>query len=143
MNEKYDDNIQHGIDDDPNNDPEKARNIGGVGGAVTGAIAGAAAGPLGAIGGAIIGGVVGGLGSQAAVGAIDKMDNDNTVTGIGDGATHKDEVAPHTTYTDSTTGTYTTPTGTYDSTPGTTGAYADNTPGNGLPGVQTGGTNAD
>jgi general stress protein YciG len=41
----HDDGMQHGIDDDPNNDPEKARHIGGVGGAVTGLAAGAAAGP--------------------------------------------------------------------------------------------------
>ena len=118
-----DDNIQHGIDDDPNNDPTKAKNIGGVGGAVTGAVAGAAAGPLGAIGGAIVGGVVGAVASKAAVKQVDKYDNDNTITGIGGGATtdvnHPDYVAP------------TTATSTYDATPGT--------PGNGVPGVQTGG----
>ncbi len=113
MDEKIDDNIQHGIDDDPNNDPEKARNIGGVAGAITGAIAGSAAGPLGTIGGAVIGAVAGGLGSQAAVGAIDKIDNDNTVTGIGHGAT-RDVNDPN--YT---------------------------TPGNGVPGIQTGGHDAD
>jgi hypothetical protein len=79
-----DDGIQHGIDDDPNNDPEKARNIGAVGGAVTGLAAGSMAGPLGAVGGAIVGGVVGGLGSQAAVNAVDKHDNDDNMTGLGD-----------------------------------------------------------
>jgi hypothetical protein len=93
--DKYDDNVQHGIDDDPNNDPKKARNIGGVGGAVTGAIAGAAAGPVGAVGGAIVGAVAGGLGSQAAVAAVDKVDNDNTVTGIGHGATRDAEDQVH------------------------------------------------
>lgn len=110
MNENYDDNIQHGIDDNPNNDPEKARNIGGIGGAVTGAIAGAPAGPLGVIGGAIVGAVVGGLGSQAAVAEVDKFDNDDTITGIGHGETHKGEVG-----------------------------VAAPTTGNGVPGVQTGG----
>lgn len=107
---KYDDNIQHGIDDDPNNDDIKARNIGGVGGAVTGAVAGAAAGPLGAVAGAAIGAVVGGLGSQAAVHEVDKHDNDNTITGIGKGATHDVE-----------------------------DRVDIDTPGNGVPGVQTGG----
>jgi len=105
MVDKYDDNIQHGIDDDPNNDPEKAKNIGGVGGAVAGAIAGSAAGPLGTIGGAVIGAVVGGVASKQAVKVVDKYDNDDTITGIGHGHTH--EVL--------------------------------DTPGNGVPGVQTGG----
>lgn len=114
MADKIDDNIQHGIDDDPNNDPEKARNIGGVGGAVAGAVAGAAAGPLGVVGGAVVGAVVGGLGSQAAVAAVDKVDNDNTITGIGRGVTRdvNDKIDVH-------------------------------TPGNGVPGIQTGGHAAD
>ncbi|AIE85383.1 hypothetical protein [Fimbriimonas ginsengisoli] len=112
MAEKIDDNIQHGIDDDPNNDSVKARNIGGVGGAVTGAIAGSAAGPLGTIGGAIVGAVAGGLGSQAAVAAVDKVDNDDTITGIGHGATRDVN----------------------DRVP---------TPGNGVPGIQTGGHDVD
>lgn len=92
---KHDDKIQHGIDDDPNNDPEKARNVGGVGGAVTGAIAGSAVGPLGTVGGAIVGAIAGGLGSQAAVSAVDKVDNDDTVTGLGKGETRdaEDQVA--------------------------------------------------
>lgn len=86
-----DDNIQHGIDDDPNNDPHKAKNIGGIGGAVTGVIAGAVAGPVGAVIGGVVGGVAGAYGSEAAVRAVDKRDNDDTVTGIGDGVTYKNE----------------------------------------------------
>jgi hypothetical protein len=113
-----DDNIQHGIDDDPNNDPHKAKNIGGVGGAVTGAIAGAPAGPLGVVGGAIVGGVVGAVASKAAVKQIDKMDNDDTITGIGHGDTRDVEDT------------------TYDVTHGDVDI---DTPGNGVPGVQTGG----
>lgn len=105
MVDKYDDNIQHGIDDDPNNDPEKARNIGGVGGAVAGAIAGSAAGPLGTIGGAVVGAVVGGIASKQAVKVVDRYDNDDTITGIGHSHTHD----------------------------------VIDTPGNGVPGVQTGG----
>ena len=115
-----DDNIQHGIDDDPNNDPTKAKNIGGVGGAVTGAVAGSAAGPLGTVVGAVVGGVVGAVASKAAVKEVDKHDNDNTITGIGHGATTDVETQAH----------------------GVTHGTVD-TPGNGVPGVQTGGRNAD
>ncbi len=135
-----DDNIQHGIDDDPNNDPHKAKNIGGVGGAVTGAIAGSAAGPLGTIGGAIIGGVVGAVASKAAVKEVDKYDNDNTITGIGGGATTDVETTAHN-VTHGTHGTVNNPgyvsgNETYDQ------AAAATTPTgvpNGVPGVQTGG----
>lgn len=137
-----DDKIQHGIDDDPNNDDKKARNIGGVGGAVTGAVAGAAAGPLGAIGGAIVGGVVGAVASKAAVHEVDKHDNDNTITGIGHGATRdvEDSYDDRADYTDRTGTTYTD--STYVSDKGT--SY-DNTiaPGNGVPGIQTGGHDYD
>jgi phage tail tape-measure protein len=113
MADKYDDKIQHGIDDDPNNDPEKARNIGGVGGAITGAVAGSAAGPLGTVAGAVVGGVVGGIASKAAVKEVDKHDNDNTLTGIGHGATTDVE----------------------DQAANVTHGHV----GNGVPGVQTGG----
>ncbi|HVK04890.1 MAG TPA: hypothetical protein VM490_15540 [Armatimonadaceae bacterium] len=82
-----DDNIQHGIDDDPNADAEKGAAIGGIGGMVVGGIAGAALGPAGAIAGAIIGGAAGAAASGAAVAAIDNVDNDNTVSGVGSGAT--------------------------------------------------------
>jgi hypothetical protein len=124
-----DDNIQHGIDDDPNNDAHKAKNIGGVGGAVTGAIAGVPAGPLGVVGGAIVGGVVGAVASKAAVKEIDKHDNDNTITGIGHGATTDVETTAYdATHADRT----------YDAnTPG----YYDR--GNDIPGIQTGGHDVD
>ncbi len=113
-----DDNIQHGIDDNPTGDAEKGATLGGVGGAATGAVAGAAAGPVGAVVGAVVGGVAGALGSGAAVAAVDRVDNDNTVTGVGGGAT-----------TDV----------------GTTASHVASTPvvDNGVPGVQTGGTAVD
>jgi phage tail tape-measure protein len=82
-----DDNIQHGIDDDPNNDAEKGAALGGIGGTVAGAIAGSAAGPIGTIIGGVAGGAIGAGASGLAVGEVDKHDNDNTVTGVGDGAT--------------------------------------------------------
>jgi hypothetical protein len=91
--EIYDDNIQHGIDDNPAGDAEKGATLGGIGGAVTGAVAGAAAGPIGAVAGAVIGGVAGAVASGAAVAAIDRHDNDNTISGLGTGATYDvDEV---------------------------------------------------
>ena len=102
------DPIQHGIDDDPNNDATK----GGIGGAVGGAVVGGlAGGPLGAV----VGAVAGGVASAAGVAAVDKVDNDNTVTGIGHGATRDvgDQVRDAT--------------------------HGDRTPGNDVPGVQTGG----
>lgn len=83
-----DDNIQHGIDDDPNNDAEKGATLGGLGGAVVGAAAGAAAGPVGAIVGAVVGGLAGAGASGMAVAAVDSVDNDNTVSGVGGGATN-------------------------------------------------------
>lgn len=73
-----DDNIQHGIDDNPNGDAKKGGVLGAVGGAVVGAAAG---GPVGAV----IGAVAGGLGSAAGVAAVDRVDNDNNITGIGHG----------------------------------------------------------
>ncbi|HEY0868075.1 MAG TPA: hypothetical protein VGE01_11885 [Fimbriimonas sp.] len=160
-----DDSIQHGIDDDPNNDPEKARNIGGVGGAVTGLAAGSMAGPVGAAIGAVVGGVAGALGSQAAVNEVDKHDNDNTVTGIGHGATRDAEDAidvdmPGNRQPGIQTGGHA-----VDGTPDTRGIsektadaltgdkYDDKTgkyvggpdvvPGNDVPGIQTGGLNDD
>lgn len=73
-----DDNVKHGIDDNPHNDAEKGAVLTGVGGAVVGGMAG---GPVGAAVGAVAGAVAGGAG----VAATDKVDNDNTVTGVGDG----------------------------------------------------------
>ena len=81
------DHVRHGLDDDPNNDAEKGAALGGLGGAAVGAAAGSIAGPVGTLVGAIAGGLVGAGASGAAVAAVDSMDNDNTITGIGDGAT--------------------------------------------------------
>src|SRR5687768_8550828 len=111
---KVDDGIQHGIDDNPEGDAKKGAVLGGVGGAAVGSAAGAAAGPAGAVIGAAVGGIAGALGSGAAVGAVDRVDNDNTVTGLGDG-----------------------------STPDVDERADDAVPGNRIPGVQTGGRNAD
>jgi len=84
---RNDDNVQHGIDDNPNDDAKKGLELGALGGGAVGAIAGSALGPVGAIVGALIGGSVGGVASGAAVAAVDAVDNDNTVSGVGDGAT--------------------------------------------------------
>jgi len=75
-----DDNVQHGIDDNPDNDATKGAVAGGLGGAAVGALAG---GPVGAV----VGAVAGAVASGAGVAAVDQVDNDNTVTGVGDGAT--------------------------------------------------------
>lgn len=85
------DGIQHGIDDDPNNDASKGAKLGGVGGAVTGLIAGAAAGPAGAVIGAVVGGVAGAVGSGVAVAAVDRVDNDNNISGVGSGVNYDDD----------------------------------------------------
>ena len=77
---RTDDGIQHGIDDNPNHDAEKGAVGGAVGGAVVGGLAG---GPVGAVIGAVAGGAASGVG----VAAVDRVDNDNTVTGVGHGAT--------------------------------------------------------
>jgi hypothetical protein len=79
-----DDGIQHGIDDDANNDAVKGAALGGLGGAAVGAVAGAATGMVGAILGAVVGGAVGAVTSGAAVGAIDQIDNDDNITGVGE-----------------------------------------------------------
>ena len=119
INDMNDDNVQHGIDDDPHNDGKKGLELGALGGGAVGAMAGLAAGPIGAIVGAIVGGTAGSLASGAAVDAVDSIDNDNTVTGIGSGAT-----------TDANT------------TLRESGMTADrlHMPGNDVPGIQTGGT---
>ncbi len=81
------DHARHGLDDDPNNDAEKGAALGGLGGAAVGAAAGSIAGPVGTLVGAIAGGLVGAGASGAAVAAVDSVDNDNTISGIGDGVT--------------------------------------------------------
>ena len=86
------DHPRHGLDDDPNNDAEKGAALGGLGGAAVGAAAGSIAGPVGTIVGAIAGGLVGAGASGAAVAAIDSVDNDNTVSGIGSSVTRDSDL---------------------------------------------------
>jgi hypothetical protein len=141
-----DDRIQHGIDDDPNNDPAKGAALGGVGGAAVGAAAGSMLGPAGAVIGGIAGAVAGAAGSAAGVAAVDQVDNDNTMTGLGDSTDYDtgDDVmdadyavaGAGAGSMEGATGVSTHPTGTY-------GRAGDLTPGNDVPGVQTGGTAAD
>ena len=76
------DNIQHGIDNDPYHDTEKGAALGGAGGALTGAMAGAMMGPAGAAIGAAVGGVIGAVASGVAVNALDRVDDDDTMTGL-------------------------------------------------------------
>lgn len=151
-----DDGIQHGIDDNPHDDPKKGAALGGVGGALVGAAAGAMVGPVGAVIGAVVGGVTGAAASGAAVSAIDDIDNDNNITGLGN------EVTADVNRTDAEaayTGPATIPGDTYvpagavvadDRYVAATAPldpivaddrYAVTTPpvGNGLPGIQTGG----
>ena len=172
-----DDRIQHGIDDSPEGDAEKGAALGGIGGAAVGAAAGAALGPLGAIGGAVIGAVAGAAASGLAVAAVDRIDNDDTVSGMGDGVTpdvedqvddeadedllvEDEEVAvAHTSSRspDMAAGSgYATPMGSGSAWPTVTPAEPANssgmiggsrsaewTPGNDVPGIQTGGRAAD
>lgn len=85
MTDKYpEDGIQHGIDDDPRNDAEKGAALGGMGGAVVGGVAGSMAGPVGTVVGAVAGATVGAVASGAAVAAVDSVDNDNNISGLGD-----------------------------------------------------------
>ena len=84
--------IQHGIDNNPNDDAKKGATLGGAGGAVTGAIAGSAVGPVGTVVGAVVGGIAGAAASGAAVGAVDQVDNDNTVSGLGSHTSRRDGV---------------------------------------------------
>jgi len=86
---RNDDAVQHGIDDNAHDDGKKGLELGALGGGAVGALAGAALGPVGMIVGALIGGSVGSVASGAAVEAVDTVDNDNTVSGVGDGATLK------------------------------------------------------
>ncbi len=89
-----DDGIQHGIDDNPHNDAAKGAITGGIGSATMGAIAGSMLGPAGAVAGALIGGAIGAAASGAAVAVIDRHDNDNNITGLGDSVArdHDDDI---------------------------------------------------
>ncbi|PQV64494.1 hypothetical protein B1R32_105176 [Abditibacterium utsteinense] len=75
------DNIQHGIDDDPSGDAEKGAALGGLGGAAVGAAAGSLAGPLGTLIGAVAGGLMGAGASGVAVAAVDSADTHHTLLG--------------------------------------------------------------
>ncbi|HEX8463495.1 MAG TPA: YsnF/AvaK domain-containing protein [Abditibacterium sp.] len=81
------DHVQHGIDDNPSGDAEKGAALGGLGGAAVGAAAGSLAGPVGTLIGAAVGAVSGAIASGVAVAAVDAVDNDNTVSGVGTGTT--------------------------------------------------------
>lgn len=81
------DEVRHTIEEEPTGDAEKGAALGGLGGAAVGAAAGMAAGPAGAVAGALIGGLAGAIASGVAVAAVDRMDNDHTVSGVGT-ATH-------------------------------------------------------
>jgi phage tail tape-measure protein len=119
------DKVQNEMDNQVNNasgrDERIGKDLGGLGGAVTGAVAGSAAGPVGTVVGAVVGGVAGAVASGAAVHEVDKVDDDDTITGIG----------PH--------------------TGRTAGRATDNVaaninnvlPGNKVPGIQTGGHDID
>lgn len=77
------DGIQHGLDDDPENDPAKGSVLGATGGAVVGAVAGAVLGPVGAALGALAGAAAGAIASGLAVAAVDSVDNDDNIMGLG------------------------------------------------------------
>ncbi len=77
------DGIQHGIDDNPENDAVKGSVIGAAGGAAVGAAAGAALGPPGMAVGALVGLAVGAIASGLAVAVVDTVDNDDNITGVG------------------------------------------------------------
>ena len=138
-----DDGIQHGIDDNPAGDAKKGATLGGVGGAAVGAAAGSMVGPVGAVIGAVVGGVVGAGASGAAVGAIDQVDNDNNITGVGDSVAYDNDADDD--YADNTlVGT--------SATGGASGTMGYQNPattnygtgiGNDIPGIQTGGLNND
>ncbi len=106
---------QH-VNVDGETDAQKGARAGGIGGAVTGAVAGSLMGPGGALLGAAVGGLVGAVASMAAVGVVDKID--------GDSATDFNAEPIE-----------------YDHTQLEEHRYHDvnDTVGNGIPGVQTGG----
>ena len=122
-----------GIDNNPNNDAEKGAALGGVGGAVTGFAAGMVAGPVGAVIGAVIGGVAGAAASGAAVAAVDRVDNDHSVTGLGHTPdTTTGGMTAGSTYSDSTIGGVTT-------TSHSTIVGEGRLPGEAMPSLKTGG----
>lgn len=114
---KVQDEVDNKVYNATNRDTRIGGEIGAAGGAATGAVAGAVAGPVGAVAGAVIGGVVGGLASAGAVHEVDKVDDDDTITGIGQHTGREARVAAN---------------------------KVDNAlPGNKIPGIQTGGHDID
>ena len=87
--------VQRKVDNEVNNasnrDTKIGTELGGAGGAVTGAVAGSVAGPVGTVVGAVIGGIAGAVASGAAVHQVDKVDDDDTITGIGHHTARKAE----------------------------------------------------
>jgi hypothetical protein len=73
---------------DETGDSATGATLGGVGGALAGALAGSIAGPAGAAAGAVVGALTGAGASGLAVDAIDRVDNDATVTGVGESASN-------------------------------------------------------
>jgi phage tail tape-measure protein len=71
---------------DETNDSATGAMLGGVGGALAGAAAGALLGPAGAAVGAAIGALTGAGAAGLAVDAVDQVDDDNTLTGLDEGA---------------------------------------------------------
>lgn len=72
----------HGDNRDETGDPDIAAGLGGLGGALVGAAAGALLGPAGALAGAVVGGLAAGGLSGVAVDALDKTDDDTTLSGL-------------------------------------------------------------
>jgi hypothetical protein len=132
--------VQYTEEEEVSNDPEIARNIGGVGGAITGLVAGASAGPVGAAIGAVVGGVAGSLASQAAVAAIDNATDNHT---HGFDAVDGEDVLEDGRYANAGTPVLNTG-GPIDAQDRSQFAYADSPgPRNGVPGIQTGGHDRD
>jgi len=72
----------HGDNRDETGDPDIAAGLGGLGGALVGATAGSMLGPAGALAGAVVGGLAAGGLSGVAVDAVDRTDDDTTITGL-------------------------------------------------------------
>ena len=84
-------------DADPAEDAELGAALGGAGGAMAGALAGSVMGPGGTVVGGIVGGIVGAVSSGAAVAAVDRIDNDDNMSGVGSGIlTDEDDEDPKT-----------------------------------------------
>jgi phage tail tape-measure protein len=116
---------QNEIDNQANNasnrDTKIGAELGGAGGVVTGAVAGSMAGPVGTVVGAVVGGIAGAVASGAAVHAVDKIDDDDTISGIGH---HTKRVAE-------------------DDAAAVKNTVNNALPGNKVPGIQTGGHDID